>query len=367
MSFDVRRLACRGATILLILGAAPLAAQLPAPAVSSPHAVHLAGYGGVVFGYSPQNPSEDRTAFPAATAAVLLSGTVLPRLSYFGDFQAASWTDENWTGVREENNFNVARLYAEYAFSDAFRLRLGRFLTPVGQWNEIPAEPLTWTVLRPLTTYRPFAKSTTGVLVAGTVPLAGHDAGYAFYLAPPDWSREEAQESGFVQATGGRVAVELTPGLVLGASAARFRVSRPYQPEDAEYGEAGLPSDSTDSPAEETREAEAESRFLFGADLSWDVGRVELLSEVAALSRTSLRPGERGGYVQAAIRVLGPARLVLRSEAYDPVYASAVAVQTIGVATRIFQHVTFKLERQISNHPSERVRDGWFVSLSALF
>ncbi|MEJ2185674.1 MAG: hypothetical protein P8Z36_07005 [Gemmatimonadota bacterium] len=368
MSSNTRwRRSGRGVLILLILGAAPLAGQLPAPAVSSPDAIHLAGYGSVVFGYSRQNPSQDHTAFPAATAAFLLSGTVVPRLSYFGDFQAASWTAENWTGQREENNFNIARLYAEYAFSDAFRLRLGRFLTPVGQWNEIPAEPLTWTVLRPLSTYRPFAKSTTGVLAAGTVPVAGHDAGYAVYFSPPDWSREEAQESGFVQAVGGRVAAELRPGLVVGASAARFRVSRPYQPEDAEYGEGGAVVDSVDGPGDEMREAEAQGRSLFGVDLSWDVGRVELLSEAVMLSHTSLRPGERGGFVQAAIRVVGPARLVLRSEVYDPVYRSRVAVQTIGVSTRFFRHVTFKLDRQISNHPSERVRDGWFVSLSALF
>ncbi|MEJ2679398.1 MAG: hypothetical protein P8174_10040 [Gemmatimonadota bacterium] len=368
MKFDTRwRRPWPMALIPLILGAAPLAAQLPAPAVSSPDAIHLAGYGSVVFGYSLQNPTQDHTAFPAATAAALVSGTIVPRLSYFGDFQAASWTAENWTGQREENNFNIARLYAEYAFSDAFRLRLGRFLTPVGQWNEIPAEPLTWTVLRPLTTYRPFAKSTTGVLVAGTVPVAGHDAGYALYFSPPDWSREESQESGFVQAVGGRVAGELRPGLVLGASVARFRVSRPYQPEDAEYGEAGAPADTADGPSEEAREAEARGRYLIGADLSWDIGRVELLSEAVSLSRTALRPGERGAFVQAAIRVLGPARLVLRSEVYEPVYTSTVAVQTIGVTTRFFQHMTFKLERQISNHPSERVRDGWVVSLSALF
>ncbi|HKJ92431.1 MAG TPA: hypothetical protein VJ957_04640 [Longimicrobiales bacterium] len=363
-----RRPSCLGALTLLVLGSAPLAAQLPAPAVSSPHPIHLAGYASVVFGYSPQNPSEDRTAVPAATAAILLSGTALPRLSYFGDFQAASWTDENWTGQREENNLNIARLYAEYAFSDALRLRLGRFLTPVGQWNEIFAEPLTWTVLRPLTTYRPFAKSTTGVLLAGTVPVHGHDAGYAAYFSPPDWSREETGESGFVRAAGGRIAMELRPGLVLGASTARFRVSRPYQPGDPEYAEGGLlPPDTIDSPAEEAREAEAEGRWLFGVDLSWDIGRLELLSEAVSLSRTALRPGEHGGFLQAAIRVVDPVHLVLRSEVYDPVYRSTVAVQTVGVTMRFFRHATFKLERQFTDHPSERVRDGWFVSLSALF
>lgn len=354
---------------MVLLASTRLAAQLPAPAVSSPSALHLAGYASVVFGHS-SGEAGDATDddIPAGNAAVLVSGTLMPRLSYFADVHAASWTEENWTGQREEHRLNVARLYAEYAVSDAFRLRLGRFLTPVGQWNEIFAEPLTWTVLRPLTTYRPFAKSVTGVLLAGTVPLGRHDAGYALYVSPPAWSEEETEESGFVRAGGGRVAVELVPGLVLGLSGANFRVSRPYDPDDPGYGNGGpVPPDTVDTPEEEAREEEGEARWLAGADLSWSLGRVELLAEAVDLSRTTLYPGERGAFLQAAVRVAGPLRLVLRSEVYDPVYGQRVHVQTAGATLRLLGHATIKVDRQFSDHPSERVRDGWFVSLSALF
>ncbi len=363
----------RAIPLALALGwTAPLAAQLPAPAVSSPDAIHLGGYGSVVLGRSLGAAPTPRTGIDAATAAALISGTLLPRLSYFGDFEAASFTEENWTGRREERRTEIARLYAEYAFTDAFRLRLGRFLTPVGQWNEIFAEPLTWTVLRPLTTYRPFAKSTTGILAAGSVPVAGHDAGYAVYFSPVGWSREEGQETGFARALGGRAAVELFPGLVVGASAAEFRVSRPYEPNDPEYDHrnappGSTPPDSVDGPAEEMREAEDDARRLVGGDVAWNLGRVELLSEAVALSGTTLRPAEHGAFVQAAVRVIDPLHLVLRTEVYDPVYQSTVHVQTLGATLRLQRHWTLKLERQITDHASERVRDGWFVSASALF
>jgi hypothetical protein len=334
--------------------------------VSSPRPIHLGAYGSLVFSHSSGDPSGASDDIPAGDAAVLISGTLGTRLSYFLDLQAASWTDENWTGQREEHRLNVARLYAEYTVSDAFRLRLGRFLTPVGQWNEIFAEPLTRTVLRPLTTYRPFAKSLTGVLAAGTVPLAGRDIGYAAYLSPPAWSVEEQEETGFVRAAGGRVAVELVPGLVVGSSVGNFRVSRPYDADDPGYT-GPLTGDTVDSPAEEAREAEGEARWLWGLDASWEVGRLELMAEATSLSGTELFPGERGAFVQAAVRTVGPLRLVARSEIYDPVGGRQVTVHTVGGVARVFRHFTLKLDRQFSSHPSERVRDGWFISLSALF
>ncbi len=345
---------------------APASAQLPAPAVSSPHPIRFGAYGSLVFSHSTGDPAGTTDDIPAGDAAVLLSGTLGARFSYFLDLQAASWTDENWTGQHEEHRLNVARMYGEYTFSDAFRLRLGRFLTPVGQWNEIFAEPLTRTVLRPLTTYRPFAKSLTGLMAAGTVPVAGHDVGYAAYVSPPAWSVEEEEETGFLHAAGGRVAVELVPGLVVGTSVANFRVSRPYDADDPGYT-GPLPGDTLESPAEEAREAEGEARWLWGLDASWESGRLELMAEATNLSGTALYPGERGAFIQAAYRAVGPLHLVARSEIYDAVGGQQVAVHTVGASARLFRHITLKLDRQFSSHPSERVRDGWFVSLSALF
>lgn len=354
---------CIALVLLLYGGLEQAAAQLPAPPVSSPHAIHLGGYGSVVLGRSTGSATTPQTGITEAAVALLASGTILRRLSYFGEIEAADRTEENWTGRRQQQGLDVERLYAEYAFADAFRLRAGRFLTPIGQWNEIHAEPLTWTALRPLTTYRPFAKSTTGIMAAGAVSVVGHDAGYAIYFSPPHWSREQGQESAFVRALGGRIAAELFPGFVVGASAATFRVSRPYEASDERYGE---PSGGEYS-GEEQREAEADARGLAGADVGWNLGRVELLSEAVALSGTTTRPAERGAFLQAAIRLWNPLHLVLRTETYRPVYSSPADIQTLGLTLRPFPHATFKLERQFASQPSLRVPDGWFLSASALF
>ncbi len=44
------------------------------------------------------------------------------------------------------------RLYVDFAASRAATLRTGRFLTPFGRWNQVHADPLVWTVSRPLVT-----------------------------------------------------------------------------------------------------------------------------------------------------------------------------------------------------------------------
>lgn len=352
------------ATGLLAALGAPLAAQLPAPAVSRPEPIHLGGYGSVVAGNS-NGGGDSRTGVDAVAASLLLSGTVRPRLSYFGELEAASLTEENWSGRREGRNLEVERLYAEYAFADALRLRAGRFLTPIGQWNEVHAEPLTWTALRPLTTYRPFAKSTTGLMAAGALVLGGRDVGYALYAAAPGLGTPGREERRFVQAVGGRAAAELAPGLLVGASVGRLRASHPREVDDDSTGAEHF--DAGDAAGDDDRDEEAHPRTLLGADFSWSIGRIELLSEAVALSSEAGQSNERGAFLQGVFRVVGPVYAVGRTEIYEDVDGRRLHIQTLGATARPTRHLTLKLGRQIVDHPSPRARDGWFVSASALF
>ncbi len=381
------------ALALILLSTAALAgrarAQLPAPPASARAPFRLGGYGSRVVGLDEPRPGGAAGAgmsdgVTGSAFALLVSGTPLPRLSYLGEVDGATRSWENWPGREENRAWEVDRLYLEYAAGDALRLRVGRFLTPVGQWNEVHADPLTWTSLRPLTTYRAFAKSVTGVMAAGTVPLGRRDAGYALFVAPVPAPGPRDQETSFVSAAGGRVAVEVLPGLFLGASAVAFRASRPRAAdEDSAEAEAGAGGtadgglwraarsaiDSTNPGEIETgdREQDTGTRRLLGADASWTVGRLELLAEATALSARGLGRAERGGFVQAAVPVLGPLFLVLRTEAYTPVVRGALRIQTLGLTARPSAHVTLKLERQFTSRPSTRAADGWFASVSAIY
>lgn len=380
------------APLLFLLACALLApgalrAQLPAPPASARGPFRLGGYGSLVYGLNepagvPAGAPAD--GLTASAFALLVSGTPLARLSYFGELDGATRSWENWPGRQEDRPWEVDRAYLEYAAGDALRLRLGRFLTPVGQWNEVHADPLTWTSLRPLTTYRAFAKSVTGVMAAGTVPLGRRDAGYALFVAPVPAPGPRDQETSFVSAAGGRVAVEVLRNLFLGVSGVAFRASRPRAADEdsaeAEAGPGGTADagvwraaraavDST-SPGEiETadREEDAGTRRLLGADASWTYGRLELLAEATALSAQGARRAERGGFVQAAVPVLGPLFLVLRTEAYTPVVRGALRIHTVGLTARPTPHLTLKVERQITSRPSTRAADGWFASVSAIF
>ncbi len=354
---------------LLLAAAAPARAQLPAPPVSSPEPIHVGAYGGAVFGRAERSGIGTETGVTEANFAVLLSGTVARRLSYFGELEAASTTRENWTGNEEDHSLALVRLYVEYAFADALRIRAGRFLTPVGQWNEIHAEPLTWTAHRPLVTYRPFAKSLTGVMATGQFALAGHDAGYAFYASLLGDRFRRDQESAFVHAYGARAAVELRQGLFVGASAVAFRASRPVGPD--EYGnEPQEPEVGGDEPpGYEEWEEDRGNRALFGVDLSWRFAGAELMGEATSLSATAHAPTERGGYLQLAVPIVPSIRLyaVGRTELYDPVVDRSLRVQTLGLTMRPTRHVTLKVERQIPDRPSYRVGDGWYFSASGIF
>lgn len=332
----------------------PARAQLPASPIIPAGRIHLGGYASIVLSRGAATDVDGDLDFAEAAASLLVSGGVRS-FSYFGEIEAAGRSRDNFAGEPDVEALEIERLYGEYAFADAFRIRLGRFLTPVGQWNEIHAEPLTWTAVRPMTTYRAFAKSTTGVLVGGTVPLAGRDAGYAVYYAPNFGDgRDEDRETRFIRALGGRAAVELVPDLVLGASLADVRESRPIP-------DTYAPDERPD------RDDDADPRTLVGADLSWRVGRTELLAEGTLLSATADRDREEGAFLQAATRVWRGLHVVVRGEYFDPVPIEPARMLTVGAVYRARRYFTFKLERQFSSLASNQAPDGWFVSASVLF
>jgi hypothetical protein len=372
-----------GAALLAItatLGAAaPGHAQLPAPAVSSPDPIHVGGYAGVVVN-TPASPAVERTGVTEGNAALLVSGTVLSRLGWFAELDAVRSSRQNFAGRQDERQLDAARLYAELTISDALRLRIGRFLTPVGAWNESPAEPLTWSAVRPLTTYRSFAKSATGAMLAGDVPIAGHDAGYALYAVGGGgpWPRDH-DEVRFSRAVGARAAIELAHGVWLGGSGVVLRQVRPWVADDeGEYGR-----DSTSEVEGETQDGQAgtevelderddelhdrSTRALVGVDLRVRVLGAELSAEGTQLARLDGERTERGAFAQGVVPVIGPLFAVGRVERFEPRTGAVSTTGAAGMVLRPVARLVLKLERQWTTAPTARTGQGWFASLSLLF
>lgn len=324
----------------------------------------------------PEHPeSAEKIDVSELVAALMAWGQISPRASYLVELDMAKQTTETWTGRESDQRLAPVRLYLEYTANDLLRLRLGRFLTPLGQWNEHHAEPLTWTPTRPLTTYRPFAKSLTGVMLAGEGPLKGKDAGYALFWAPSaslDRSFDEAEESAFARALGGRVAMEVRPGLTLGLDAAMVRRAQPLETEEGIYYSRTLtsgpmPAESEDHDEGEEREEEAHGRGLLGADVRWVHPSVELTAEATWLPASEHAASEGGVFAQGAFRMSGPLWAVARVETYTPVDGDRVRMGFVGLTLRPAPRFVVKTGWQFAENPSTRIPDGWFLSFSSLF
>lgn len=64
----------------------------------------------------------------------------------------------------------IERLYNDAYLTEGLTLRLGKMLSPVGQWNLIHAEPLVLTTVRPAVTFMNFSEYTTGAQLLYTDP-----------------------------------------------------------------------------------------------------------------------------------------------------------------------------------------------------
>jgi hypothetical protein len=200
-------------------------------------------------------------------------------------------------------------------------------------------------------------------MVAGEGSLDGRDVGYALFWAPSAGLNrhfDEAEESAFVHALGGRVALEVRPGLTLGLDGAVVRRAQPL--EEA----AGLEeSDGHDEAYE--REAEAHGRSLLGADVRWVRPRLELTAEANWLPASEHAPSEGGAFAQGAVRLAGPLWAVLRGESYTPVDGTTARLGYAGLTLRPGPRFVMKAGWQFAEHPSTRIPDGWFLSFSSLF
>jgi len=76
-------------------------------------------------------------------------------------FAVPLWNNRQSTSILD-GSFIIERLYNDFYPIAGHRLRIGKFLAPVGQWNLIHAAPLVWTIERPQTTSFSFSNYITG-------------------------------------------------------------------------------------------------------------------------------------------------------------------------------------------------------------
>ncbi len=260
------------------------------------------------------------------------------------------------TGVSTaQTDFDIERFYVDYNLSTRATLRFGKFLTPIGRWNQIHADPLVWTVTRPLSTETAFAKNASGAQLYGSWPLAHSAIDYQLYVDDTDVSDPtDAHESifsdariqpnppdAFTQAVGARIKYRaLDDALQIGLSAAHFQMK--------------------DQPG---------FKNLVGADFFYTAHRVEFQSEMLyRRDESAPHQAEWGGYGQIVVPLVRNFYGVFAHERYQSeLFPQPVNSNVWDITYRPIPPFSIKLERRQSSGEKRLAPSGWVVSMALLF
>jgi opacity protein-like surface antigen len=258
--------------------------------------------------------------------------------------------------------FNLERLYLDFRVGIASNVRFGKFLTPIGRWNQIHAAPLVWTTSSPLIVDGPFAMHTTGGMAYGSVEALGRQWGYSVYGGGRNQldfkSPDESSDDNYRDPIGFRLFNE-SPGL--------YQVGMSY----AHY---------------EERNFHRGVKNLLGVDAFWTRKRYELSGEFIYRLGAGVKNREfdaQGGngnlwglYVQGVAPLLGDVYAIARYEAFQREGAEAPGhLWLAGLAYRPMPPLVFKAEYRFADYsdknPPAKIfggfTEGFAASIAVLF
>jgi len=232
----------------------------------------------------------------------------------------------------------LERGQADLTYSDALNLRLGKFLTPIGRWNQAYIEPLTWTTSEPVLVETVFDDTVSGAALHGSVFPRGGALSYSVYSSLVDPIAVDSDEGFADESAGARVEWASLNGWTAGVS---YYASRP--------------------PG--TR-----WHHLGGADLLWQPNRrVELSAELLG-GEGSRTPGAvYGAYAQAAVETFSSFYVVGRAESLSLPGLPTANFGTLGLVWAPLPSVRLKADYQFANEAGRFAEPGLRLSLSYLF
>lgn len=279
-----------------------------------------------------------------------------PRWRVFTELEVEHLLLLDGEGLRQDDiELDVERIYVDYAATPDATLRVGRYLTPFGRWNQIHADPLVWTVSRPLVTQLAIPDHAGGVAVLGTRVVGGRTLDWTAWIddsanldpkyGDADFEDLEATDTAgitnnFHRGAGGQLRWHLLEDRAeLAASYASFEFART-----------------------------GELMHVVGVDglLRWR--RLELSGEAAWRDNGGVGNGnDWGAFAQVVVRIVGRVYGIARAEHYrSGLIDRAASRSSLGLGWRPLPPLNFKLEYGASDdrHLSP---DGAQMSFSMLF
>lgn len=254
--------------------------------------------------------------------------------------------------------FDLERLYLDYLADDAIQIRGGKFLTPIGRWNQIHADPLVWTTSKPYILDHAFAMHITGGMAHGNFEAFDKLWSYAVYGGSGNQvdfvPSTDSSDDNFSDTSGFRLYHESPGQIQFGISYAHFRKVLKH-------------------PGEKN---------LLGCDFFWSRKRYEISGEFvyrfgSGTANTLLGEPKRhnlwGLYLQGVAPLLGDVYAVARYESYQPEAASTpIHYGVAGLAYRPMPPLVFKTEYRFRGELPPQVdpgdfTEGFAASVAVLF
>ncbi len=338
-----------GIFLVLMLNCIRVRAAQPVP--SDPHprlerGWRVPGTGFTLGGYATENFTKKKDApwaFTTEDLNLFLGWEGAGKLKFFSELSLDDALIFKQPGkfVTGNRSLHFERAYFDYTQSERVNFRLGRFLTPVGHWNLIHADPLVWTTTRPLITQRTFPTYATGAMIYGTQTTLGKDTDYSLYAAQGKEIHTNATLYPYDATCGLHVATAISKSSQLG------------------YSYANL----TQAGAIEDRQN------LFGIDYLWSLARYEFSGEaIYRYSSLGHLEDERGLFVQAVTplseRLYGVGRYEFFHQAGPQ---PGVNLWIAGLAFRTTPTSVLKTEYVHAVNNEIKTPEGFWSSISILF
>lgn len=295
-------------------------------------------------------------SFGVQDISLFFSKHLAQRWQFFTEIEIGDALEISKDGVTgHDSEIDLERFYADYRLNPEINFRFGKFLTPVGRWNLIHAEPLVWTPDRPLTTAAPFARHAAGAMIYGDMAVSDNSLNYSLFVDDSDLlDPSQKTELAFEDNSSG------TPPSNAFKRAAGIRVTYQFLNDSAHVGFSYLRYNMYDL---------RDRKELFGVDALWSVRRMEISGEwIYRNSMDGQEGDERGGFLQVVFPIIDRTYLIGRHEKYHSAPLSETAtVNSIGVTYRPHEAISLKLERRNGQNNELMAPSGWLGSLAILF
>jgi len=271
------------------------------------------------------------------------------RIKFFGELDledVASYTHRQGFDFREAY-INPERLYFDVNLNERSNVRIGRFLTPLGRWNQLHASPLVWTASRPLATTELFPTFTSGVQFFGNLPFQERSLDYQIYSATMNSQPESRGETQYKDAHGARVAINNV-----------FN----FTDENAGLNTIGL----NYSGYREEQSGGPKYRLL-GLDFLLEFNRWEISGEAYTRKADHGQSGGSGSYLQSAFLIKNDWYWITRLESVHQPNAQNAERWVLGATKRLKSNQLLKFEFVGGSGEYQDVPRGFVTSFAMMY